>query len=162
MLPASLLAWVLRRRRRKSPITAPWVPFFGTILFISAPCNALRWYGLSCGKDGTGKVNLFWNGIRIFCRFRLILYERSYKSFIILFLQTPFQRLTLRMTRFYTSQPSAKVWNRLQHVMRNMGYDARTSADKVGSQSKPWPLQQSWSCILTCRFHEQSNMIISQ
>ena len=35
------------------------------------------------------------------------------------------------MTRFYTSQPSAKVWNRLQHIMRNMGYDARTSADKV-------------------------------
>ena len=62
-------------------------------------------------------------------------YGRSYKSFIFLLHQTPFQRLTLRMTRFYTSQPSAKVWNRLQHVMRNMGYDARTSADKVGIQT---------------------------
>ena len=54
-------------------------------------------------------------------------------------LQTPFQRLTLRMTRFYTSQPSVKVWNRLQHIMRKMGYDARTSADKVFTGLIYWP-----------------------
>ena len=53
-------------------------------------------------------------------------------------LQTPFQRLTLRMTRFYTSQPSVKVWNRLQHIMRKMGYDARTSADKVFTGMGPY------------------------
>lgn len=45
--------------------------------------------------------------------------------------KSPFQRLTLRMTRFYTSLSSSKVWNRLQQIMRKLAYDARTSPDKV-------------------------------
>ena len=89
------------------------------------------------GCDKEGNLVLKWDKSILLIQ---ILYGRNYKSFIFLLLQTPFQRLTLRMTRFYTSQPSAKVWNRLQHVMRNMGYDARTSADKVGTQTKPWLL----------------------
>jgi len=58
--------------------------------------------------------------------------------------QTPFQRLTLRMTRFYTSQPSVKVWNRLQQIMRKMGYDARTSADKVFTGMGPYTCLIHW------------------
>ena len=37
------------------------------------------------------------------------------------------------MTRFYTTQSSAKVWRKLRHVMKALEYDARTSADEVSA-----------------------------
>ena len=45
--------------------------------------------------------------------------------------QTPVQRLTLRLTRFYTATPCQRVWSRLQQVMKKFSYDVRTSPDKV-------------------------------
>ncbi|XP_064398553.1 serine/threonine-protein kinase Chk1-like [Halichondria panicea] len=45
--------------------------------------------------------------------------------------QTPFQHLTLRMTRFYTHQSSVRVWGRLQQALRKLGYEHRSSGDKV-------------------------------
>ena len=45
--------------------------------------------------------------------------------------QTPVQRLTLRLTRFYTASPCQKVWTRLQQVMKKFSYDVRISPDKV-------------------------------
>ena len=124
-------------RRRKSPISATLVP---SLLYQHiAQCGFCDMYRsfMQKGCDKEGNLVLKWDKSILLIQ---ILYGRNYKSFIFLLLQTPFQRLTLRMTRFYTSQPSAKVWNRLQHIMRNMGYDARTSADKVGIQTKPWLL----------------------
>lgn len=44
--------------------------------------------------------------------------------------QTPFQRLVLRMTRFYTQLESSKVWIRLKQVMKLQGYESRTSPDE--------------------------------
>lgn len=46
-------------------------------------------------------------------------------------MQTPFQRLTLRMTRFYTSMSSTKVWSRLQEIALKLGFETKTSPDKV-------------------------------
>jgi serine/threonine-protein kinase Chk1 len=45
--------------------------------------------------------------------------------------ETPVQRLTLRLTRFYTATPCQRVWSRLQQVMKKFSYDVRTSPDKV-------------------------------
>jgi hypothetical protein len=47
--------------------------------------------------------------------------------------ETPVQRLTLRLTRFYTASPCQKVWARLQQVMKKFSYDVRISPDKVSS-----------------------------
>lgn len=45
--------------------------------------------------------------------------------------ETPVQRLTLRLTRFYTTSPCQKVWSRLQQIMKKFCYDVRISPDKV-------------------------------
>ncbi|XP_019853937.1 PREDICTED: serine/threonine-protein kinase Chk1-like [Amphimedon queenslandica] len=44
--------------------------------------------------------------------------------------QTSFQRLALRMTRFYTKLDSAKVWNRLRQAMKTLGYDSKPGQDE--------------------------------
>ena len=36
------------------------------------------------------------------------------------------------MTRFYTNESSSTVWNRLQQVVKKLGYETKTSPDKVG------------------------------
>ena len=53
---------------------------------------------------------------------------------VFLSMQTSFQRLALRMTRFYTNQSSSIVWSRLQQVVKKLGYESRTSPDKVRVQ----------------------------
>lgn len=45
--------------------------------------------------------------------------------------QSLFQRLTLRMTRFYTNLPSAKVWSRLNQIMKSLAFETRTSVDQA-------------------------------
>ena len=126
-----------KKKTKKKPYNCTFGAFFGTIfVYIStAQCTSVIWSLTQKGWDRESKFVLKWGSKVFLLDSDSFLYGRSYKSFIFLLHQTPFQRLTLRMTRFYTSQPSAKVWNRLQHVMRNMGYDARTSADKVGIQT---------------------------
>ena len=52
-----------------------------------------------------------------------------YNCFLVF--QTQFQRLVLRMTRFYTREESGKVWTRLKNVVKARGYESRTSADEV-------------------------------
>ena len=38
------------------------------------------------------------------------------------------------MTRFYTNVSSSVVWSRLQQVVKKLGYESRTSPDKVRIQ----------------------------
>eukprot|EP00731_Ephydatia_muelleri_P007105 Em0003g1353a len=45
--------------------------------------------------------------------------------------QNLFQRLTLRMTRFYTNLASAKVWSRLNQIMKSLAFETRTSMDQA-------------------------------
>eukprot|EP00731_Ephydatia_muelleri_P007103 Em0003g1351a len=45
--------------------------------------------------------------------------------------QSLFQRLTLRMTRFYTNLASAKVWSRLNQIMKSLAFETRTSMDQA-------------------------------
>ena len=132
-----LLSLPGKTKTKIKPYNCTFGAFFGTIfVYIStAQCTSVIWSLTQKGWDRESKFVLKWGSKVFLLDSDSFLYGRSYKSFIFLLHQTPFQRLTLCMTRFYTSQPSAKVWNRLQHIMRNMGYDARTSADKVGIQT---------------------------
>jgi serine/threonine-protein kinase Chk1 len=45
--------------------------------------------------------------------------------------QTPFQRLALRMTRFYTHVPAEDIWGRLRRTLDKMGLDVKPSPDQI-------------------------------
>jgi serine/threonine-protein kinase Chk1 len=60
--------------------------------------------------------------------------------------QNLFQHLVLRMTRFYTTLESSKVWNKLRQAMKTLGYESKASRDQ--------------SCLMVTAVDKRKQMLI--
>ncbi len=55
--------------------------------------------------------------------------------FVFNILQPQFQRLVLRMSRFYSDQSSGKVWTKLRQIIKAMDYELRNNDEVNHIQS---------------------------